>query len=100
MRHIQLSDGRWLRVLATRDVAKRLAISSSSVRRYVRDGLLRPVRFPTKNLRYTQEELARFEKEIFGVEPVSPPEFTPNNAEGAKQPVPALPARPRLPWQR
>lgn len=100
MRLMQTTDGRWLRVLSTRDVAKRLGTSSSSILRYVRNGLLCPVRFPTKNLRYTQGELDRFLHEIFGIEPVSPQTFTPNDAEAAKQPLPALPARPRLPWQK
>lgn len=100
MRLIQTRDGRWISALSTRDVAKHLSTSSSSVLRYVRSGLLCPARFPTKRLCFLEDELTRFQKEIFGIEPVSTPGFTPSDAEAAKQPLPALPARQRLPWQR
>lgn len=66
MRVVQIGD-RYYRMLTTREVAKRLSTSPTTVRRWVWNGLLRPVRFPGKRLAFHQAELQRFAKEILGL---------------------------------
>lgn len=68
MRSVRVGDG-WSTLYSAAEVARMLGVSTTTIRRYIKAGLIPAIRFPGKRFAIWEGNLGQFTREILGQGP-------------------------------